>query len=155
MKIRSALLLAALTVSASIALADTPSLSDPDSLPKVSCTEFAYSPAFLKKYPKAPAACQEGRVLNGVKYAKFTAKVFLVTPEFTTVQLLNVSGDPTTTFSFKAPASATMLINGKSTKMSDLKTGDQISFWVPEKRLAAQSLPGPTHESWRVLPPQS
>ena len=36
---------------------------DPDSLPKVSCSGFKYSEEFLAKYPKAPAACVEGRTL--------------------------------------------------------------------------------------------
>jgi hypothetical protein len=55
MSFRSVLILAALAVPASVALADSP-LSDPDSLPKVGCTAIHYSNAFLKKHPLAPAA---------------------------------------------------------------------------------------------------
>jgi len=155
MKFRSALVLAVLAAPASVALAaNTPSLSDPDSLPKVACTEFHYSAEFLKLYPKAPAACKEGREYNGTKYAKFTARVYLNSPDFTTVEMLNVAGDSVTTFSFKAPPDASVAVNGKPEKITDLKKGEEISFWVPEQRLAAAAMPGPTKTSWKVLPPK-
>jgi hypothetical protein len=154
MKFRSVLLLGALALPASIALADTPSLSDPSSLPKVSCSEFHYSASFLQRYPKAPAACVDGRVYKGVKYAQFNAKVYLASPEFITVELLNVAGDTTSTFSFKPPAGAPVTVNGKVEKFSDLQPGDKITFWVTEKGLSAKSQPASTEHSWRVLPPQ-
>ena len=154
MKFRSALILLALATPASLALADTASLSDPSTLPKISCTEFRYSATFLKRYPKAPAGCLEGRVLNGKKYAKFNGRVYLVSDKFITVSLLNVAGDPTSTFSFKAPADAEMYVNGKAEKISELKKDEVITFWVPEGRLEAKSLPASTASSWRVLPPQ-
>ena len=153
MKFRTLMLLAALALPASVALAD-PALSDPASLPKVSCTEFTYSATFLSRYPKAPAACQEGRVVKGVKYAKFNAKVYLANPDFITVQLLNVAGDMISTFSFKPAPGAQIVVNGKSEGFGDLKPGDAITFWLPEKSLKARALPGPTKQAWRVLPPQ-
>jgi len=154
MSFRSVLILAALAVPASVTLADTP-LSDPDSLPKVSCTAIHYSNAFLAKYPKAPAACLEGRVANGETYGKFNAKVYLNSDGITTVNLLNVSGDPVTTFSFKAKPGAQVVVNGKPEAISDLKPGEQISFWVSEKRMSAAAMPGATAESWRVVPPHT
>jgi len=154
MSFRSVVILAALAAPASLALAASP-LSDPDSLPKVSCMSIHYSAAFLKKYPKAPAACLEGRVANGETYGKFNAKVFLNGGDdgVTTVQLLNVSGDPVTTFSFKAKPGAQVQVNGKPEAISDLKPGEQITFWVSEKRMSAVALPGATADSWRVMPP--
>jgi hypothetical protein len=153
MRFRTALIALSLALPASIALADAPSLSNPDSLPKITCDQFTYSSAFLKKYPKAPAGCLEGRVYKGHKYAKFNAKVYLTGPDFTTVQLLNVAGDTTSTFSFKAPAGAQVVVNGTPEPIEQLKVGDQITFWVPQRRMAAQSLPGPTNQAWRVMPP--
>jgi hypothetical protein len=154
MSFRSVLILAALVAPASLALADTTLATDPDSLPKISCNKFTFSAALLQRYPKAPAGCLEGRVApNGTKYAKFTAKVYLNSPEATTVNLLNVSGDPISTFSFKGVAGGKVSVNGKSENIADLKPGEVITFWIPEKRLAAQSLPASTEKSWRVLPP--
>jgi hypothetical protein len=155
MSFRSTLILAVLAMPASVALADTSALSDPESLPKVPCTNFRYSAAFLKLYPRAPAACVEGRDLNGVKYAKFNARVFLNGPDFTTVSLLNVAGTPLSTFSFRASPNAQVAVNGTPKPISQLRPNDQITFWVPEGKLEAHSMPSPTDESWRVLPPQS
>ena len=96
----------------------------------MSCTSIHYSAAFLAKYPKAPAACLEGRKANGETYGKFNAKVYLNGDGITTVQMLNVSGDPVTTFSFKAKPGATVSVNGKPEAIADPKPGEQITFWV-------------------------
>lgn len=124
-----------------------------EKLEKVACTDLKYSAEFLEKYPTAPAACLEGRVHEGKRYGKFTARVFLNSEDRTTVELLNVMGDPLTTFSFKPSATASVNIDGKDTKFTDLKKGEKITFWVSEDRMAAQALPTSTDESWAVLPP--
>jgi hypothetical protein len=126
---------------------------DPDKLPKVNCSDFHFSKAFLERYPKAPQACIEGREYKGVRYAKFTAKVYLNSKDRTTVQLLNTAGEPVTTFSIKPRPGQSVNINGKKVKFSELATGEQMSFWVPETRMVAQSMPAPTAESWAVAPP--
>ena len=40
-----------------------------------------------------------------------------------------------------------------STKVTDFRPGEVISFWVSEDRMTASSLPASTDESWAVLPP--
>jgi hypothetical protein len=151
-KIHGALIGSALALPLSIgaALAADPMASDT----KIACTEVKYSSEFLDKYPQAPAACLEAVEKEGKRYAKFNAKVFLNSADRTTVQLLNVKGDPLTTFSFKPGPDAGVNIDGKKTKFTDLKPGEQISFWVSEDRLTASELPGATDDSWAVLPPQ-
>ena len=89
---------------------------DFDKLEKVACSDLKYSSEFLAKYPTAPAACLEGRVHEGKRYGKFVAKVFLNSPDRTTVELLNVKGDPLTTFSFKPGPDAAVKVEGKETK---------------------------------------
>jgi hypothetical protein len=153
MKSSSALFFVILTAPAALAFADT-ALTSPDSLPKVSCTEIKYSQSFLKRFPKAPAACVEGRVSDGVKYAKFDAKVFLNGPDVTTVNALNVAGDTAFTFSFKAPAGTQVLMkDGKSKAVSELKPGDSITFWMTENSLEAHAQPANTDAAWRMMPP--
>jgi hypothetical protein len=119
----------------------------------IPCSEVKYSSEFLSKYPDAPAACLEAVEKDGKRYAKFQARVFLNSPDRTTVELLNVKGDPLTTFSFKGAPDAHVLIDGKKTNFSDLKKGEKISFYVSADRLEASELPGSTEESWAVLPP--
>ena len=121
---------------------------------KIACTEVKYSSEFLAKYPDAPAACIEAVEKGGKRYAKFKAKVYLNSADRTTVELLNVRGDRLSTFSFKPGPDATVDIDGKKVKFTDLKPGEKISFYVSEDRLAAQEQPGATEESWAVLPPQ-
>jgi hypothetical protein len=120
---------------------------------KIACTEVKYSSEFLSKYPEAPAACLEAVEKEGKRYAKFNARVFLNSADRTTVELLNVRGDPLTTFSFKPAPDAGVVIDGKKTKFTDLKKGEKISFWVSADRLEASELPGATEDSWAVLPP--
>ncbi len=50
---------------------------DPNDLPQVACSDLKWGAAFVKKYPKAPQACIEGRVYQGKRYAKFDAKVYI------------------------------------------------------------------------------
>jgi hypothetical protein len=121
---------------------------------QIACSEMKYSSEFLAKYPQAPAACLEARDHDGKRYAKFNARVFLNSADRTTVELLNVKGDPLTTFSFKPAADAGVNINDKKVKFTDLKKGEKISFWVSEDRMTASELPGATEDSWAVLPPQ-
>jgi hypothetical protein len=115
---------------------------DPDKLPKVACSELTFSQAFLKQYPKAPAACQEARVYQGKRYAKFSGKVSKKDESSMSVQVNNVAGDAIDTLSVKPSTTATVIINGERVKLSDLKTGDPITIWVAETRFAFYAYPG-------------
>ena len=148
------MLLAALALPLSIGTAYAGKPLDPTTLPKVECSALKFSAAFLEKYPKAPAACQEAREYKGKRYAKFEGKVYISDPEFMTVSLLNVAGDVVTTFSFKPGPNAHVNMNGKEKKFHDLAVGEKLSFWVSETRMTAEALPGSTSNSWAVLPPK-
>lgn len=152
MKMRTGIVGLALIAPLSVAWGAKP--VDPESLTKVSCSEIHFSKAFLQRYPQAPAACIEARAdAGGVRYAKFTSKVYLNSADRTTVQLLDSKGDTKTTFSFKPKKNASITVNGKKTRIQDLSQGDEIDFWVPESRLSAGTLPAPSAQSWTVLPP--
>ena len=115
---------------------------DPDKLPKVACSELIFSQAFLSKYPKAPAACQEARVYQGKRYAKFSGKVSKKDESALSVQVNNVAGDAIDTLSVKPSTTATVIVNGERVKLSDLKSGDPITIWVAETRFAFYATPG-------------
>ena len=154
MKMRTGMVGLALIAPLAVAWGAKP--VDPESLSKVACSEIHFSKAFLQRYPQAPAACIEGRAdEGGVKYAKFNAKVYLNSADRTTVQLLDSKGDTKTTFSFKPKQqSSSITVNGQKTRIQDLRPGDELSFWVPEAKLTAGTLPAATAQSWTVLPPQ-
>jgi hypothetical protein len=115
---------------------------DPDKLPKVGCSELTFSHAFLSKYPKAPAACQEARVYQGKRYAKFSGKVSKKDESSISVQVNNVAGDAIDTLNVKPSTAATVIINGERVKLADLKAGDPITIWVAETRFAFYASPG-------------
>ena len=146
------LLLAALALPLAISAAQAKPV-DPDKLPQIACSELKFSAAFLAKYPKAPAACLDGRVLNGKRYAKFQTKVYISDPAFMTVQLLDASGAMVTTFSFKPGPEQGVHVNGKLRKFHDMKVGEVLTIWVSEDRMTAEELPGSTKNSWAMLPP--
>lgn len=120
----------------------------------IDCAEVKYSKEFLAKWPNSPAACLEARDHDGKRYVKFNAKVYLNSADRTTVELLNVRGDRLSTFSFKPAPGTGINIDGKKVAFTDLKPGDEITFWVSQDRLSAHSQPGSTEESWAVLPPE-
>jgi hypothetical protein len=126
---------------------------DPDKLPQVPCSSLHFGAAFLAKYPKAPEACQDARVYKGKRYAKFEAKVYISSPQFMTIQMLDASGATVTTFSFKPAPEQGVHMNGQLRKFHDMAVGEKLTIWVSEKRMTASELPGSTAQSWALLPP--
>ena len=149
--IRAKWLLAALALPLTISIAFA--AIDPEKLPQVPCSEMKFGAAFLAKYPKAPGACQDARVYKGQRYAKFVAKVYISSPQFMTVELLDDAGAAVTTFSFKPPPGQGVHVNGQLRKFDSMSVGEKLTLWVSEKRLEAMELPGSTTHSWAVLPP--
>jgi hypothetical protein len=145
------LLLSALALSLAVHTASA--AVDPEKLPQVSCGTVKFGAAFLAKWPKAPAACQDARVYNGQTYAKFQAKVYISSPEFMTLQILDSSGATVTTASLKPGPDQGVHVNGRLKKFHDMSVGEILTFWVSENRTDAQELPGSTAESWALLPP--
>ena len=125
---------------------------DIEKLPKVSCSSLTFSHDFLDKYPRAPAACQEARIYQGKKYAKFEGKVFLTDPSFLTVQIFNVAGDPIDTVSLKPNPGVLLMVNGQQEKFSELRVGDPVTFWVSENRFSIFATPGAAASAQGIAP---
>jgi len=152
MKMRTAMLGVALIAPLSVAWGARS--FNPDSLTKVACSDLHFSQAFLQRYPHAPAACIEAReAKDGTRYAKFHARVFLNSSDRTTVNILDSSGAMKTTFSFRPSPGATIQLNGRPTRITSLRPGDELDFWVPDSKMTAGEMPEPTWQTWQVLPP--
>jgi hypothetical protein len=117
----------------------------------IPCSDLTFSKAFLAKYPKAPAACVEARTYEGKKYAKFAGKVYLKEAHTMTVQINNVAGEAITALTVQPSQTASLLVNGKEEKFSELKVGDPISIWVSQDRFSFYSAPG--HSAGKVTSP--
>jgi hypothetical protein len=106
--------------------------------PNSACSTIVFHKEFLDKYPMAPAVCRQVDVKNGVKSAKFSAKILDLDKGSVKVQFLNVAGNPVAgmePLTFTPAAGAKLTVNGKSTKYSELKNGDSLNFWVSENRV--------------------
>ena len=68
-----------------------------------------------------------------------------------TVQVNNVAGDALSALTVQPSQTATLLVDGKPEKFSDLKVGDPISIWVSQDRFSFYSAPG--HSAGKVTAP--
>jgi hypothetical protein len=60
-----------------------------------------------------------------------------------TIEMHNVAGDVLTSLTIQpSTTTASLLINGKETKMADLRVGDPISVWLAQDRWDFYSAPG-------------
>jgi hypothetical protein len=129
MKFPKALALSFITIPAFAVAANAPTEV---AAPKESCSNIKWSPAFLKEYPKSPAACREVTVKDGIKYAKFNGKVSKVGGKFIQVEVSDVADIPISTIAFEVGVGGKITIGDKIERVSDLQVGDQLTFWVRE-----------------------
>jgi hypothetical protein len=96
------------------------------------CMKIKWNAQFLKEHPRAPAGCQEVDTRNGIKYAKFSGTVKSISGGQATVAMKNVAGTELGSIKVDTSGGAMVTINGKETKASDLKVGDNLNFYVKE-----------------------
>jgi hypothetical protein len=118
-------------------LALMPALSVSANVPVVAaeqerCANIKWSVAFLERYPKAPAACRAVETRDGQKYATFVGKVSKVGSTFVQVSMLDVADYPISLLAFEIGTGGRVTVNGKVEKVSELKLGDLLTFWVHE-----------------------
>ncbi len=118
---------------------------------KPTCMDIKWNPAFLKSFPRAPAACQEVVERNGKMFARFTAKVTAVGSDAVTVRFLNVAGDAGREVTLKPNPDARVTMAGAEVKYSTLRKDDVLTFWVPEMQLGVIAEPDATAASTIVL----
>ena len=112
---------------------------------KLNCTkDVKYGQEFLGKFPDAPSACQEVKVVQGEKWVRFDAQVKNNKDNRMTVDFLNKAGEHTSkpmTFVYTPDASLT-LENKKVKAASAVEEGDKVMVWVPESRFGIYAQPG-------------
>ena len=100
--------------------------------PQESCSGIQWSADFLKSYPKAPAACRDITVKDGVKYARFDGVVVKVGDNYVQVAISDVAGIPISVIAFQIGVGGTVTMGDKTERVRDLKLKDQLTFWVRE-----------------------
>jgi hypothetical protein len=96
------------------------------------CDSIQWNPQFLEEFPKAAAACREVTVQDGAKFAKFNGKVSKVGSHYVQVQVSDVADIPISTIAFQTGVGGRITMADKVVKVSDLKVGDKLTFWVHE-----------------------
>jgi hypothetical protein len=102
------------------------------SAPPESCSNIQWSPDFLATYPKAPAACRDVTVKDGVKYARFDGVVAKIGHNYVRVDISDVADIPISTIAFEIGVGGTVTIGDKTERVMDLKLKDRLTFWVRE-----------------------
>jgi hypothetical protein len=108
---------------------------------------IVFSQEFLQKYPNAGGACREVKVENGHKWARFDADVAEVNGSRITADFVDSYDRKLTQIVFDAPSDARVEVNGRSTRFSQLKPGDHLSFWMPDDHVGFYAAPGASQRS--------
>ncbi len=150
MKTSIRLLVASLLLLPLTAVAQSPPIVA--AAPEV-CANIKWNVSFLERYPKAPAACRGVEVRAGLKYAKFMGKVAKTGASFVEVKMMNVANDPISDIGFEVGVGGRVTVNDKVEKVSQLKEGDVLTFWVREGVFGVS--PTLTDEPMRIIKPEA
>jgi len=101
------------------------------------CAQIAWREDILAKYPKIDLACDEVVERGGKRYVKFRGEVQSQTKDG--VELLFPRTGYTTEVKV-ADKSKEVFIDGKERKLGQLKSGDEISVYVPSDRFVVSFL---------------
>jgi hypothetical protein len=119
--------------------------------PKESCSNIQWNPAFLADNPKAPAACRDVVVKDGVKYATFDGKVTKVGHHFVQVAISDVMGIPISTIAFEIGTGGRITVGDKVETVKELTPGDKLTFWIQEGKFGIS--PTLTDQPMKIVKP--
>jgi hypothetical protein len=100
-----------------------------------SCDGVQWSQEALAKYPTIASACQGVEERDGKTYVKFTGEVERVIDGGKQVAVKFKDGGVMT---LSPPPETALYVEGKKTKVANLRRGDDLNFHIAEDRFAAQ-----------------
>lgn len=114
------------------------------------CSAVVWSDAALKAYPTIASACQAVEERDGKKYVKFEGRV---ARNINRGEQLAINFKDASEMTVTPPANTVLYVNGRKTPVSQLQRGDELKFYVPEDRLAAQFHEDNTPQTQYVVVP--
>jgi hypothetical protein len=132
-------------------LLSTSTATAADTMANARCADIKWNAELLKKYPNAPAGCQEIVVRDGKKFAKFQATVVAVDPDSVTVRFIDPYGNPGRVMKIQPGKNATVEIAGEKVEYAKLKKDQKMTFYVPESTLGVISNPTESASSTIVV----
>jgi hypothetical protein len=98
------------------------------------CEDVRWSQDALAQYPRIQTACREVVERAGKYYVRFEGQVVRVANRGQEVTINFRDGDRLT---LTPPQNLSLVIDGRPRAVSDLRAGDQLTFYVPEDQLTA------------------
>jgi hypothetical protein len=99
------------------------------------CRDVEWSQDILREYPGIGAACQGVEHRDGKTYVKFQGTVKEIIDHGQQLRIDFKEGD---TLTLAPPANTVLYMDGRKTPISQLRSGAQLNFYVPEDQLTAQ-----------------
>lgn len=119
-----------------------------------SCAQVQWAPQIVEQYPRMPQACQEVVTVNGVNWARFSAKLLRMRNSSVVMDLRNPRGGSLGTFRMKPAADAKVLIDGQEYTYAQLSQGQVLHFYIQEGQVAVATEPSePAAEMAMIEPP--
>lgn len=100
------------------------------------CDDVQWSEEMQQRYPDIDSACQSVEERNGKKYVRFEGTV-----RSASASTLDVNFRGGGRVQMEPPEGTKIYMNGKQVPVSDLRRGDQLTFYVPEDRMSVQFYP--------------
>ena len=114
------------------------------------CSDVKWSDAALKTYPDIGTACQSVEERDGKMFVKFQGNV---ARNIDRGKQLAIDFKGGSTLTLSPPENTQLYVNGRKTPVSSLQRGDELTFYVPEDRLAAQFAEDDTPQTRFVIVP--
>lgn len=134
MRVGSSLLGMVLMASAAATLAQT-AVDRSFKVTDKNCSGVVWSEAALAEYPNIASACQAVEERDGKSYVRFQGTVERNLDRGKQVEIRVKGGD---VIKVTPPENMALYINDRRKEARDLERGDQLNFYVPEDRFAAQ-----------------
>jgi hypothetical protein len=100
------------------------------------CDDVQWSEEMRQRYPDIDSACRSVEERNGKKYVRFEGTV-----RSASASKLDVDFRGGGRVQMEPPEGTQIYMNGKQIPVSDLRRGDQLTFYVPEDRMSVQFYP--------------
>lgn len=110
------------------------------------CDTVNWGEEVLKAFPNASKGCHSVMMKNDQPYAKYVGEVQGVDSKSkeVTLHMLDKNDKAMSKLVIAPKEGATVKIDGKDTKVSELKKGDTVSFYIPHDRWGLYSDPDST-----------
>lgn len=138
MNISRVIVLAALAASAT-ALAQRSGADRAFTATGTSCEDVTWSEEALAQYPNIATACREVMERDGRYYVRFEGEVRRVSAGGREMTIDFEDGDRLTV---TPPENLSVYMDGRKTRVRDLRPGDRLNFYIPQNQLVATFFAG-------------